>query len=282
MKNLNGMWAVVTGASSGIGEEYARQLAERGASVIVVARRQDRLDKLAEALKAKYGVEADTIALDLSKDGSAQALFSKATAGGRKIQILVNNAGIGAYGPFLERPLDRQMDTIKLNLFSLTETTYLFAQHMLSHGKPSYVSNVASIASFVHVPRFAVYSGSKYYVRTFSEALHFELKGSNIQVSCLCPGGTYTEFLEQAGQSLTASGRMAMMSAAAVAKVGIDGMLKGKPTVVPGLINKLMVFLPRIMPRSVIIPVAGAIMSQGVNMVEAPAGAAGKGTSSHR
>ncbi|MCC7441704.1 MAG: SDR family oxidoreductase [Bdellovibrionales bacterium] len=269
MKKLSGMWAVVTGASSGIGEEYARQLAEMGASILVVARREERLRKLCEELKSKHGVETDFLPLDLTQDDSAERLFAHASRGGRKVQILVNNAGTGAYGPFTERPLTKHRDTVKLNLSSLTDTSYLFVNHMRAHGLPSYISNVASIAAFLNVPNFAVYSGTKFYVRAFSEALHFELKSTNVAVSCLCPGGTTTEFLENAGQKLTAQGRMAMMPASAVARVGIRAMLAGKVTVAPGLMNKFITLLPRFLPTWLFIPVAAFTMKQSVNMVEA-------------
>jgi short-subunit dehydrogenase len=142
---------------------------------------------------------------------------------------------------------------------------------MRAHGKPSYISNVASIAAYQASPNFAVYGGTKHYVRIFSEVIRKELQGTNITVSCLCPGGTYTEFLEKAGQELKPSGHAAMMSADEVARQAIAGMLAGRSIVVPGWLNKIACFLPRLIPTGWAIAAAGMAMKNSVNQVKAKA-----------
>ena len=182
--------------------------------------------------------------------------------------ILINNAGIGPFGHFLNRPLESHMGTLQTNLTSLTELCYRFGEHMRKHGRRSFISNIASIAAFQGVPRFAVYSGTKAYVRVFSEVLQRELAGTSVSVTCVCPGGTYTEFSDANGQVLTKTGHSAMMSAEAVVRIGLKGMIKGSPVVVPGLINKLACFLPRLVPRSLALSFANLAMSRSANELE--------------
>jgi short-subunit dehydrogenase len=266
---LHGHRALVTGASSGIGEQYARQLAAMGCDLIMAARRVDRLEALAVELRKNHGIQAKAVKSDLGLAGEGARLARAVCTDGEPITILVNNAGIGPYAPFMETDIEKHLATIQLNITALTELTHHVARHMLTHGRQSYISNVASIAAYQASPNFAVYGGSKHYVRIFSEVLRNELGGSNVAVSCLCPGGTYTEFMEKAGQQLKPSGHAAMMSAQEVARQGIQGMLRRRSVVVPGLINKLACFLPRLMPTSLGITLAGATMRQSVNQVKA-------------
>jgi short-subunit dehydrogenase len=261
----------VTGASSGIGEQYARQLAAQGADLILVARRVDRLEKLGKELENTFGIKASAVAADLSQPGEGSRLAAKVCTLQAPVTILVNNAGIGPYAPSLETDLEKHLFTIQLNVTALTELTHQVASHMRLHAKLSYISNVASIAAYQASPNFAVYGGTKHYVRIFSEVIRNELRGSNITVSCLCPGGTYTEFLEKAGQELKPSGHAAMMSAEEVARQGIAGMLAGRSIVVPGLLNKVACFLPRLLPNSWAISAAGMAMKNSVNQVKAKA-----------
>jgi short-subunit dehydrogenase len=270
-QTLKGHRALVTGASSGIGEQYAKQLAELGADLVLVARRVDRLEKLAVELENSFGIRAMAVAADLSATGESQRLTQKILREGAPLTILVNNAGIGPYSPFLESSLEKHRFTIQLNITALTELTYLVAAHMREHGKPSYISNVASIAAYQAAPNFAVYGGTKHYVRIFSEVIRNELQETNITVSCLCPGGTYTEFLEKAGQELKPSGHAAMMSADEVARQAIQGMLRGRAIVIPGWLNKIACFLPRLMPSGLGIVAAGMAMKRSVNQVKAQA-----------
>ena len=259
--------AVVTGASSGIGAEYARQLAQLGASLVLVARRLDRLETLAAELRAKYGVGVSTISLDLSTPGAAKTLFDRATAGGKEITLLVNNAGIGRYGSFMDFSVSEHLSTIQINSSAPTEATYLFVQHMLKHGKPSYITQIASIAAFHPAAYFSVYCGSKGYLLYFTQALAFELKDTNIKLTCVCPGGTYTEFFEQSGQKITAHGHRTMMSAQDVVRSSIRATLRGKVIYIPGVLNKIACFMSRLLPRGLAVKLAFITMNKAVERV---------------
>jgi len=269
-KILSGHRAVVTGASSGIGREYARQLAALGADLVIAARRLDRLEILAQELKAKHqNLDVKCIQIDLCKPNAARTLFEQSIADSKKVTILINNAGIARYGSFMDFPLEDHQDTIRVNALAPTEASYLFAQHMLAHGKKSYITQVASIAAFQPVGYFTVYSGSKGFMRYFSETLAFELRKTNVSVLCLCPGGTYTEFFEHSGQKITSTGHATMMTAQDVVSLGINAMLKGKTVLVPGILNKIACFLPRILPRNLGLFLAFKTMNRAVNRVPA-------------
>lgn len=257
--------AVITGASSGLGEEYARQLAARGADLVIVARRVERLQKLAEELAVRHGVKLEVLQLDLTEPGAARQLFEAATAQGREVTMLINNAGIGPFARFLDEQLEKHLAAIELNVVALTELCHHFGRHMQAHGRRSYIKNVGSIASYQGVPNFAVYSGTKFYVRVFSEVLARELRGSRITVTCLCPGGTHTEFSEANGQVLKASAQSMMMSASVVVALGIRGMLAGRAIVVPGFINKLACFFPRLFPSGLALTLAQIAMERSAS-----------------
>lgn len=267
-KELKGRLAVVTGASSGIGEEYARQLAARGAHLIVVARRLDRLERLAEELERQHGVNVEPVQADLARPDAPSELFEASTKDGRRVHVLINNAGVGLYGPFLDRPLDRQLASMQLNMQALTELCHRFGTHMRAHGEQSFITNVSSLASYQSTPLFAVYSGTKSYVRIFSETLAFELRKTNVQVTCLCPGGTYSEFNKRAGQELTSASDAVMMSAKDVVSAGIHGMLRGQVSVVPGVMNKMAAVFPRFMPSRVAMAIAYQTVKLNVRMTD--------------
>lgn len=266
-KDLRGNVAVITGASSGLGEQYARQLAARGADLVIAARRLDRLDKLAGELRQAHGVKVTAVKSDLSVAGSAKALFEAATGTGGDVTILVNNAGIGPYRPFLEASLQKHVETIQLNTTSLTELSYLFAAHMRAHGKRSYIVNIGSIASYQGCPNFSVYAGTKSFVRVLSEILNWELKGTKISVHCVCPGGTLTEFSEANGQQLTESAARFMMTAEDVVRIAIKDMFAGKTISIPGFVNKLACFLPRLFPATLSMLFAHVAMSKNAKPV---------------
>lgn len=267
-KDLKGHRAVVTGASSGLGEEYARQLAARGCDLVISARRVDRLKKLAEKLSADYGVKVEALQSDLAAAGSASKLYDEATAGG-EVTILINNAGVGPFARFLDSSLEKHVSTIQLNTVTLTELCHLFSTHMLKHGRPSHISNIGSIASFQGVTNFAVYSGTKAYVRVFSEILARELRATNVSVTCVCPGGTMTEFMDVNGQVLKESAHAMMMTAEEVVTIGMLGMFARRPIVVPGLVNKLACFLPRFLPSGLALTFAQLAMDRSVSVAAA-------------
>ncbi len=267
-QDLKGHCAVITGASSGLGEEYARQLAARGADLIIAARRIERLQKLATELAAKYAVKIEVLQLDLTAPGAAVKLFEAATGRGREVSILINNAGIGPFARFLDEKLAKHLSTVQLNTVVLTELCHHFATHMLAHGRRSYITNVGSIASFQGVPNFAVYAATKFYVRVLSEILGRELKGTKVTVTCLCPGGTHTEFSDSNGQVLKDSAQSMMMSASIVVAIGIRGMLAGRAIVVPGFINKLACFFPRLVPNGLALTFAQLAMDRSASPVQ--------------
>jgi short-subunit dehydrogenase len=266
-KKLAGHRAVITGASSGIGKEFARQLAALGSDLVIVARRRDRLNELASELEAKYQIKVACIDLDLCSPNSARLLQEKAISEGGPITILINNAGVGRYGAFMDFPLEDHLATLQVNSTVPTELTYHFVKHMLSHGKKSYISQIASISAFQPVGNFTVYSGTKGYLRYFSETLAFELRKTNVSVTCICPGGTYTEFFHHSGQKITSSGHRTMMSAESVVRSSIQAMLKGKSVFVPGFLNKLACFAPRLLPRDFALSMAYFTMRQAVEQI---------------
>lgn len=265
MSRFKGYRVLITGASSGIGESIARVLAGEGVHLVLVARRKDRLEALAKEFKSKHGVETECIAADLSQPEMAKKVFETATSSGKTIQILINNAGIGPYGDFLKADLESHLNTLKLNTQSLTELCYLFSTHMLEQKTPCYILNVSSVASFQGSTKFAVYAATKSYVRIFSEILGAELSESNVSVSCLCPGGTYTEFLDKNGQNLKERGRTFMMTSERVAQAAVLGMFAKERVIVPGVFNKVACFLPRFLPRHLALRIASRTMQSAVS-----------------
>lgn len=245
--------ALVTGASSGIGRAIAPRLAARGCDLVLTARRQALLDEVATELRGAYPeLQVETIATDLGTDGGAGGLWEKATAA-RPIDILVNNAGFGTFRPFTSTEWARDAELLQLNVLSLVELCHRFvsAAKAASATTPAHLLNIASIAAFQSIPHFANYGASKAYVRNFSEALHDELAGTRIRVTCVCPGGTKTPFHDAAGAGNY--GKLAsasMMTAEEVAEVSVAAMFAGKRTVVPGALNKISCFGVRLVPRS--------------------------------
>lgn len=253
--------AVITGASGGIGAEFAKLLAAKKIDLFLVARRTEQLNLLAVALIEKYGIKVETLSLDLCLQDASETLFREATKNG-DVDLLINNAGIGPWRKFVDASLEDHKKIMQLNMVTLTTSTHLFVKHMLSHRKESLVINVASVAAFQPAPRFTVYAPSKTYVKIFSEILNEELKGTNVRISCLCPGGTATEFLVNNNQTL--KGFNPLMSAEVVAKAGLDGALRGRAVVIPGLMNKLFAFFPRLIPTSWNVKLAGWGMNLAV------------------
>ncbi|MEA3017278.1 MAG: uncharacterized protein QOI38_2000 [Sphingomonadales bacterium] len=235
---------LITGASAGLGAEFARQCTARGDEVVLVARRRDRL----QALAVELGPNAHVIEADLSGPGSGTRVVSEAGARGLWVRTLINNAGFGVSGPFAKLPLARQLETIDLNVRALTELCAAVLPDMRANGGGA-ILNVASTAAFQAGPYMAVYYASKAYVLSFTEALHQELKGSGIAVTALCPGPTATEFFEVAGAP---DGRLARMATdpVAVVRAGIEGLARNKAIVIPGFGNKVGAQSNRLLPRA--------------------------------
>ena len=234
---------MITGASAGLGAEFARQSAARGDELVLVARRLERL----EALAADLG-NAHAIAADLGDPDAPANLLSGIAARGLWVRTLINNAGFGLVGRFEALPLERQLAMVDLNLRALTALAHLVLPDMRDRGGGE-ILNVASTAAFQPGPGFAVYFATKAYVLSLSEALHQELKGSGIKVAALCPGPTATEFGEVAGMT---SRRFARLSAdaAAVVRAGLAGLDRNKAVIVPGAMNKLSAQGGRLLPRA--------------------------------
>ncbi len=244
-------YALITGASEGIGKELARCAARDGYDLILAARSKDKLDAVGAALSAEFGVASVTIVADLSTPDAAANLWEAATGIG-EIEVLVNNAGLGANGPFAQTDWQRELDTINVNMVALTDLMKRAVQDMLARGQGK-IMNVASTAGFLPGPKMAVYHASKAYVLFLSEAVAEELSGSRVLVSALCPGATKTDFFEGADMKNVRLTNMGLMASAEdVAVAGWRAMKAGQHVKVPGAMNKIFAFLPRLLPRRVI------------------------------
>lgn len=237
-KSAKGL-AVVTGASSGIGAELARGLARRGYDCVLTARREDRLRELAAELEKDHGVSATVFAADLASPDGAQKLHDAVVALDRPVTFLVNNAGFGVHGDFVQNDPARLAQMMQLNMVSLTELTHSFAKAMVERGEGR-ILQVASVGAFQPSPYYAVYSATKSYVRDFSQAVSWELRGTGVTVTSICPGLTATEFHEVADHPKPKAFDMVTMTARDVAEIAIRAAERGRATVTPGLANKIM------------------------------------------
>lgn len=242
--------ALVTGASAGIGKELARVLATDH-DLILSARRVAELDALATELR-QSGATCHVIPADLADPAGPRALFDAVGVTGLAVELLVNNAGFGDLGPFADADLTKMLDMVRVNVSALTELTGLFLPRMRTRGRGC-ILNVGSVAGFQPGPMMAVYYATKAYVNSLSQAMADELRGSGITVTCLCPGPTDTEFAQVAGIEQTKQFSVGhRMTARAVAESGVRGMKRGKVLVIPGFRNRLLIFLQRFAPRSVV------------------------------
>lgn len=245
--------ALITGASAGLGVEFARQLAKRGHRLVLAARRKDRL----EAIAAKVG-NARVVAIDLAEPGAAARLIADCDAAGETIDLLVNNAGFGLRGQFVELDAARQREMIDLNVAALTDLCRLVAPR-LAERRSGAILNVASTAAFQPGPKMAVYFATKAYVLSFTEALHEELKPHGVKVSALCPGPTRTEFGEVAGFGEDSRFDRIAMTADEVVRKGLAGLDRNPAVVITGALNWAGAFGTRFLPRSTIRKIAGAL-----------------------
>ena len=259
---LTGKWALVTGASSGLGADFARELASRGANLVLVARREERLQQVAAELVDEYSVEARVLTADLAAERAAEALYEQVSALGIQVDVLINNAGFGVYGHFVEEDWHEQRAMINLNVETLTGLTRLFSREMASRGFGC-VLLVASTGAYQPTPHYAAYAASKSYVLSFGEALNFELKDSPVNVTVLSPGVTRTEFHDVSGQGRdNLYVRLTTMESERVARIGIEAMLKGKPSVVPGFLNKITAWFAQRAPRRMATAAAAWMMGR--------------------
>ncbi len=247
-ESRGGMNVTITGASSGIGRALAVTFARNGHAVLVVARREDRLHALCQDLMSEFGASVHCLGLDITAPGAPQALFQEAVRVFGKVHVLVNNAGMSPYQEFRELSYNHLCQILALNIRAVTELCYLFMPHMLEHGEPSHLVNVSSVAGYAPLPRFSVYTGSKHYIRAFTNSLNYECRGTNIMVSALYPGGTLTEFPGLAGQQIKKFAQKSMMTPEQVAERAYPAILKGKRVIVPGVINRLAVLMGKFLP----------------------------------
>ena len=241
-------WVLITGASSGFGEEFGRQYAQQGYSLVLVARRLDRLQRLAEELRKEFRVDVVVERIDLSEVAAVNRLHQQLRERSIAIDILINNAGHGLQGSFLDGQLDAVLGMVQLDVASLTAVTHVFAQDMRTRGRGK-ILLVASLLAYQGVQNFAVYAAAKAYVLRLGEALHRELKSDGITVTALCPGMSDTGFATAAQQKITPALKRLMMQPGPVVRAGIRALRAGRMSVVPGLANKALVIFTWATPR---------------------------------
>lgn len=248
---------MVTGASSGIGAEMARELARRGLGLTLVARREDRLRELAAELR---GVRVEVIAADVADDGGRKQLFASVAERGLEVEVLVNNAGFSTAGRFWENDPEREVGLVRTNVEAVVALCREFLPGMVERGRGA-VLNVASTASFQPLPMQANYSASKAFVLNFTDALHAELNGTGVTATSLCPGPVKTEFVEVAGLQQAESEMPGFLwdTPEHVAKAAISGMEKGRRIVIPGVLNRFGALGGQHAPRSVMLRLAGRL-----------------------
>jgi short-subunit dehydrogenase len=247
---------IVTGASSGIGEQLARQLAARGHGVTLVARREDRLRTLAEDLQAAHGIRAEVVAADLSDADARTALVAAVTERGLVPDVLVNNAGFSTVGPVAEVDPDREIGMIRTNVEAVAHLCALVVGGMVERGRGA-VLNVASTAAFQPLPGQAGYAASKAFVRSYSQALAAEVKPHGVTVTALCPGPVKTEFADAAGFEDGGEGALPdfmWVGADEVATCALEGLDAGRSIVIPGASNRVLAGLAHLTPRAVLLP----------------------------
>jgi uncharacterized protein len=250
--------ALITGASAGLGTDFARILAGQKYDLILVARNASRLAALATQLSTDHGVRVLILPRDLSIPGSAEALLLDIKSQGLAVDVLVNNAGIGMHGPVANADVRALAGMLQLNVTTLTELTRLFLPDMLAR-KSGRILNVASTAAFQPGPWMAGYYATKAYVLSFSEALAFELKGTGVTITTLCPGPTSTEFFERAKMSRSRMKDIFFADSRACAQVGVNGMLQGKTMVIHGTLNWMLVLSSKFFPRAIVRFIVGKI-----------------------
>ncbi|MDA3844242.1 MAG: SDR family oxidoreductase [Candidatus Kapabacteria bacterium] len=241
--------ALITGASGGIGYEFAKVFAERGVNLVIVARSEDKLNMLADELKNKHQIDVKVIAKDLSSAQSVQEISEEIEEAGIQIDYLINNAGFAQFGKFADNDWQRESDMINLNISTLTHFTKLYLKKMISVGKGR-ILNVASTAAYQPMPMMAVYGATKSYVLSFTEAVAAEANGSGVTVTALCPGATKSGFGEDsgAGKSIMFN-NFSTASSRSVAEYGYESMMSGKHSAIHGILNKIAAVKVRFLPH---------------------------------
>ena len=241
---------LITGASVGIGYELSKIFARNGYNLVLVSRTKQKLESISKELENEHGIQAKVIPKDLSKSTAPQELYDEIVADGIEISVLVNNAGFGLNGKFVDITADKQMELIQLNITSLTMLCKLFGTDMVKR-RSGRILNDASTAAFQAGPLMSTYYASKAYVLLFSEGINNEFAKDGVDVSVLCPGPTNTEFGERAKMNHTKIINVPwIMNATEVAEIGYEGLMNRKKIIIPGIMNKFLAFNSRLMPRS--------------------------------
>lgn len=254
------LFALITGASKGIGKSIAQTLAARGYSLLLVARSNDLLQQLSSELSARYNIKTDYLAIDLSQPDASKRVFDWCQSNNYQPSVLVNNAGFGLSGPFESYPLEQHLNMLQVNCATLVQLTHLFLPVLKKQSK-GYILNIGSSAAYQAVPYLSLYAASKSLVVSFSRGLHFELRKSTVSVTCVCPGATDTEFNDRAkiGPKAMKTAQKVMMTSEDVGKEAVEAMLKEKTEVIVGVVNKLGGFLTWLLPKKVLEGAAGRI-----------------------
>jgi short-subunit dehydrogenase len=249
--------ALITGASVGIGEQFARQLSERDHDVVLVARDAARLEALAKEIEGRKGARAEVLVADLTDAQQLGAVEARA----RQVDLLVNNAGFGTFGPFHTLDIETEIREINLNVMALVRLTHAAASAMVERGRGG-ILNVSSLAGGQPGPSNATYGATKAFVTSFTEAVHEELRGTGVSVTVLCPGFTHTEFQERANVPAGSVPGFMWQEAPEVARAGLDGVAKNRAIVIPGTVNKVMGNLAAITPHAITRRLGGAVLKR--------------------
>jgi short-subunit dehydrogenase len=254
--------ALITGASMGLGAEFARVFAAEGYDLVLTARSADRLATLRKEVENLHGVRAHVVVADLADPRAPVAIYDEVRRNQIEVQVLVNNAGFGMYGLFHQSDLQTELDMVQVNVAALVHLTKLFVRDMVARGSGR-ILNVASTAGFQPGPLQPVYYATKAFVLSFTEAIANELRGTGVTATTLCPGPTPTEFQKRANVGRVRGLRLMMrVSPEAVVRAGYEGMKRGKPVVVPGLLNRILVFIIRFFPRRFVTAMVRRVQSR--------------------
>ncbi len=258
--NKNMETVLITGASGGIGKEFAQVFASKGYNLVLVARSEDKLKSIAKELETKYSNKVEVLPQDLSQADSASKIYSEVKNRGIAIDILINNAGFGKFGYFTDLGLEEMTEILNINITTVTQLTSLFLKDM-KEGNSGKILNIASTGAVLSLPKLAVYASAKSYILHFTEALHYELKDTNITASVLCPGPTETGFIKRAEAENSNIIKGGMVSPKLVAEIGYKGLMRNKMTITAGFKDKLFMILGTFIPsRRLLTSIAGRLM----------------------
>jgi short-subunit dehydrogenase len=262
LKAIKQETVLVTGASSGIGRELARCFAAEGCRLVLLSRKRQALQGLADELRAAYKTQSEVLPADLSQPSAPARIFEHFQVNGPKIDVLVNNAGFGAHGQFAALSVERQLEMVQVNITAVMHLTRLLLPGMIERGHGG-ILNVASTAAFQPGPIMAVYYATKAFVLSFTEAIAEELAGTGVTVTALCPGPTATNFMESANAPASRRFAKIAMSAQSVARIGHRAFRQGRVVSIPGASNRMVAFSVRLAPRFMVRKVTKKLNASG-------------------